>query len=878
MTAQDIRRTFLDFFARKGHKVLPSAPLLPKDDPTILFTNAGMNQFKNIFLGLETRSYTRAATVQKCMRVSGKHNDLDQVGRTRKHHTFFEMLGNFSFGDYFKTEAIAYAWELVTDVFGFSPDRLYVTVYEEDDEAFRIWNREAGVAADRIFRLGKKDNYWAMGDTGPCGPCSELHFDLDPSLEAGSPRALIEKGSDRMVEIWNLVFMQFDQGADGILRPLPKPSIDTGMGLERMAAVLQGKTSNWETDLFGPLIGRISELAGRDYPAGDEGDVSVRVIADHTRAVAFLVADGIMPANDGRGYVLRRLVRRAFRHGNLIGIEKPFLYALVGIVGDIMKDAYPELLASQDFISKICRAEEDRFAQTLTSGLRYFHHYVQEAKQLGLKTLAGEAAFKLYDTFGFPLDLSRELAQEERMGVDEARFKEELDKQKDRARQTWKGDAQSQERKVFEVLASAKTRFAGYDCDRVPAAKVVALIKGGERAAELREGDEGEVVLDLSPFYAEAGGQVGDTGRLTNGPFSAVVENAYYPAPGIIAHKIRVLSGRIKEGDTIEAAIDAARRKAVRDNHTATHLLHAALRLVLGGHVRQSGSLVSPLRLRFDFTHFQPVSDAEIRRVEQIVNEKIRENLSVHIKETTFEEGVKEGATAIFEEKYGEKVRLVAVGDYSKELCGGAHAPATGEIGLFKVVAETSVAAGMRRIEALTGAEALAYVQESDGILHEAGRALGASRKDLVVQLEKLQDSVRDKDREIKHLRQKLVQGGAEKPGEKITTVKGVNVLVQRIEGLNPEEARGLADSLKQKLGSGVVVLGSIQGEKAFLVVGVTKDLTARLSAAALIKQMAPLIGGGGGGRPDFAQAGGTKPGELDRALRESLGVIENSL
>ena len=878
MNAQNIRRTFLDYFAGKGHKVLPSSSLLPKDDPTILFTNAGMNQFKNIFLDLEKRSYKRAATVQKCMRVSGKHNDLDQVGRTRKHHTFFEMLGNFSFGDYFKAEAIVFAWELMTEVFGLPKDRLYVTVYEEDDESFGLWNREAGVPAERIFRLGKKDNYWAMGDTGPCGPCSELHFDLDPSLEQGSPRELIETGSDRLVELWNLVFMQFDQDVAGVMHPLPKPSIDTGMGLERMAAVLQGKTSNWETDLFFPLISRISELSGREYPTRDEGDVSVRVIADHTRAISFLIGDGIMPANDGRGYVLRRLIRRAFRHGNLIGIEKPFVYTLIGVVSDIMKDAYPELLASQDFISKICRAEEERFAQTLISGLRYFHHYAQEAKQLGLKTLAGEAAFKLYDTFGFPFDLSQELAQEEHLNVDEVRFKEELEKQKERARQTWKGDSQSMERKVFETLRNIRPRFAGYECDRIPEARVAALIKGHDRVSEIREGEEGEAVLDLTPFYAEAGGQVGDTGLLKNAHFSAIVDNTYFLEPEIISHKIRVLSGSVKEGDIVEASTDSGRRKAVRDNHTATHLLHAALRRILGEHVRQSGSLVSPVRLRFDFTHFQPVSSGELRRIENLVNEKIREDIPVHIKETTPEEGAKEGATAIFEEKYGEKVRLVAVGGFSKELCGGAHAPTTGEIGLFKIIAETSVAAGMRRIEALTGAEGLTYVQNSEDLLHEAGLALGTSRKDLVAQIEKLQESLKEKDHELKQLRQKILQGKFERPGEDIKTVKGVSVLVQKIEGLKPEEARGLADALKQKIGSGVIVLGSAQGDKAFIVVGVTKDLTSRLSAADLIKRLAPIIGGGGGGRPDFAQAGGTKPGELDRALKESLAVIENTL
>jgi alanyl-tRNA synthetase len=701
---------------------------------------------------------------------------------------------------------------------------------------------------------------------------------MDPTYEEGTPLELIEKGSDRMVELWNLVFMQYVQDEKGILHLLPSPSIDTGMGLERMAAALQGKTSNFETDLFKPLIAEICGLASREYPAHDELDVSVRLIADHARAIAFLIGDGIMPANDGRGYVLRRLVRRAFRHGNLLGIDRPFVYKLVGVVSDIVKDAYPELLSSLNFMAKICRAEEERFAQTLASGLRYFHYYVKEAKGSGRKTLGGEAAFKLYDTFGFPLDLSQELAEEERLTVDEEGFRRELGKQKERARLSWRGHVDRKEQKAYEKIKWSGVRFAGYGQERVPEAGVIALFKDGAPVSELCAGDEGEAVLDVTPFYAEAGGQVGDTGSWKNPHFSAVVTDTFYPVPEIISHKIKVLSGIIKKGDKVEVAIDAQRRKAVRDNHTATHLLHASLRQVLGDHIKQAGSLVSVNRLRFDFTHFQALTGEEIRTIETLVNKKIRENIPVHIKETTLEEGTREGATAIFEEKYGEKVRMVAVGDFSKELCGGTHAPSTGEIGLFKIIEETSVAAGLRRIEALTGEEALSYIQETEGLVGEALLALHTSRKDLVAQIEKLKELVKEKEHEMKLLRQKMLQGTIEKPGEEMKTVKGVSVLVRKMEGLNAGEARSLADNFKQKIKSGVVVLGSAEEGKVFLVVGVTKDLTSRVSAAEIIKPIASIVGGGGGGRPDFAQAGGTKIEELDKALEESLAIIEKFL
>ena len=878
MKAQEIRDAFLDFFVQKGHKVVKSSSLLPKDDPTILFTNAGMNQFKNIFLGLEKRSYKRAATVQKCLRVSGKHNDLEQVGRKNKHHTFFEMLGNFSFGDYFKTEAVAFAWELMTGVFKLDKDRLYITIYEEDEEAFKIWNGGIGIPAERIFRFGKKENFWAMGDTGPCGPCSELHYDFDPSFEEGDPYTLIDKGSDRFSEIWNLVFMQYFQDEKGILHPLPAPSIDTGMGLERITAALQHRMTNYATDLFTPVINRITEIAGREYPAGDEGDTSVRIIADHVRAVSFLIGDGIMPANDGRGYVLRRLIRRAFRHGNAIGIEKPFLYRLVSDVADLMKDAYPELLASIHHVSRVCLSEEERFSQTLSSGLRFFYQILEAAKSSRQKTLAGSDVFKLYDTFGFPLDLSQDLAREHGLAIDEPGFEKELEEQRRRARMSWKGDEEQKERRIYEEMKSLHVRYTGHDQPNIEKAEVLVLIKDGLRVDTLNKGDQGEIVLDKTPFYAEAGGQVGDSGRLRNSGFKAQVETAFYPVPEIIAQKVHVLEGKVRIGDRVDADVDTERRSSVSNNHTATHLLHASLRQVLGAHVKQHGSLVSAERLRFDFTHFSPLSPEEIRTVEAIVNRKIRENTPVETKVTSLEEGIKEGAMAIFEEKYGEKVRMVRISDFSKELCGGAHVHSTGEIGLFKIVSETSIAAGMRRIEAVTGEEALKYFQESEDLIGEISRALQAPRQDLIVHLEKLLVQLDEREKENKAIRQKLAKATVESGEENIRRIKGVPVLTRQVEGLTNEELRGLADSLKQKLGSGIVILGLPADGKAFLVVGVTKDLTAKVKAHEIIRELSKIIDGGGGGRPDFAQAGGKKPEMLNRAFDEGCLLIEKML
>ncbi len=878
MKANEIRTAFLEFFEKKGHRVVPSSPLIPRDDPTLLFTNAGMNQFKNIFLGLEKRSYSRAATVQKCLRVSGKHNDLEQVGRTPKHHTFFEMLGNFSFGDYFKREAIAFAWELVTSVYRLPAERLYITVYQDDDEAFRLWNQGIGIPAEKIFRFGKEDNFWAMGETGPCGPCSEIHYDLGEEIEPGSPRELIGSGSYRFVELWNLVFMEFFQDEQGQMHPLPRPSIDTGLGLERLAAVLQGRRSNFETDLFTPLIQAIVQETNQEYPTGEETDVWVRIIADHIRAITFLIGDGVTPANEGRGYVLRRLIRRAFRRGNLLGLDRPFLYRLAGTVVDIMKEAYPELMSSLPYISRVCLAEEERFIYTLNSGIRYFEQYARETVASGERLIPGDKVFKLYDTFGFPLDLCQELAREKNLEVDEAGFQKELEAQKERARQSWEGEARFKEKSVYQNYRHLKIEPVFYERVEVAETEVLAILQKGQAVNSLKQGDSGEVILSVTPFYAEAGGQVGDSGVLKSSNFSGVVENTFAPIPGLIIHSLKVLAGELKTGQVVEAVVDAVRRKAISRNHTATHLLHAALRQILGDHVRQSGSLVSHQRFRFDFTHFSALSEEEIEKVERLVNEKIRENLPVTVRVTTLEEGLAEGAMAIFEEKYGDRVRLVTVGDFSKELCGGIHVRQSGEIGFFKIVSESSVAAGLRRIEAVTGEEASNYVEALEKQVRQLEKLLKVSRKELLTRTEKILEILQEKEEEIRKLKQKLVQQAGQSPEVAVREVKGVKLVTRKFEGMDIEALRQYADSLKQKIGSGVIVLTSAIDGRVFLVVAVTPDLTLRVQANKLVKDIASIIGGGGGGRPDFAQAGGTRPENIDQALEKSVDLLEKVL
>ncbi|MCG2815126.1 MAG: alanine--tRNA ligase [Candidatus Aminicenantes bacterium] len=878
MTSQWIRELFLDFFAKKDHKIIKSSPLLPKDDPTILFTNAGMNQFKNVFLGLESRSYKRAASVQKCMRVSGKHNDLDEVGRTTKHHTFFEMLGNFSFGDYFKEEAVSFGWEFITETLGLNKDQLYVTVYLDDDEAFDIWNKQIGVPSDRIFRFGKKDNFWAMGETGPCGPCSEIHYDLDPEAGNEDIYTLIESGSDRVFELWNLVFMQFYQDDSGRMTPLPSPSIDTGMGLERLAAVLQKKNSNFETDLFFPLIDRVGDAAGIEYGSDEQNDTALRIVADHLRAVCFLIGDGIMPANDGRGYVLRRIIRRAYRFGNALGLNEPFLYSFIGSVCDLMKAAYPELLTSAEYIAKICLSEEERFARTLASGLKTFTQYVTDTIQKKKTVLSGKNVFKLYDTYGFPLEVSRELAEESGIRIDEEGFQAELEKQKEKARKAWQNEARTTHDAVYEPLQSRPTEFVGYDSDVLAETDVSGLLKDGEFVDALQEGDEGEIFLTKTPFYAEAGGQVGDTGVLKNPRFSAAVLNTRTPLPGVYAHRIKVLSGRIQKGDQVEATINTTARQAISRNHTATHLLHASLRQILGDHVKQAGSMVAPDRLRFDFTHFSGLSPEEIVQIEERINEKIRENIDVRTAVMSLEEGLHQGAMAIFEEKYGETVRLVSVADFSRELCGGVHVRKTGEIGLFKILSETSVAAGMRRIEAVTGSSALGCIQEMDELLKDIRAELHVPRAEIISQIEKMREQARLLEKENKSLRQKIAQTQMRKNTEENRTVRGVTVHAQLVGGVNRDELRTLTDNIRQKIGSGVVVLGTVVDTKVLLTVSVSKDLVNRISAAEIVRLISPLVNGGGGGRPDFAQAGGSDPSGLNNALEESYAAIDKLL
>jgi len=878
MRSQNIREIFLDYFARNDHKIVKSSSLLPKNDPTLLFTNAGMNQFKNVFLGMEDRSYKRATSVQKCMRVSGKHNDLEQVGRTNKHHTFFEMLGNFSFGDYFKEEAIAFGWEFVTEVIKLDKNKLYITIYEKDDEAFKIWNEGIGIPDARIFRYGKKDNFWSMGETGPCGPCSEIHYDLDPELEKGEPFDLIESGSDRFMELWNLVFMQFLQEENGKQTPLPKPSIDTGMGLERLATILQNKKSNFDSDLFVPLIEAVCELTRKNYHTDKETDTALRIIADHIRSITFLIGDGIMPANDGRGYVLKRLIRRAYRFGSNLGLEDPFLYRLIGVVCDIMKDSYPELLASAEYISKICLSEEQRFVSTLSSGLKTFHQYISEAKKENLITLPGSSVFKLYDTFGFPVELSRELAEENGMEVDEQGFKEELEHQRNKARKAWKGDSGQARLKVYEKIKDRTVQFVGYEKDSIAEAKVTALISGEKMVAELKEGDTGEIFLDKTPFYAEAGGQVGDTGILKNPHFSAIVRSVFYPVPDIIAHSVKILSGTLHTNDLLEASIDRPRRIAISRNHTATHLLHATLRETLGEHVKQAGSLVASDRMRFDFTHFTALSGEEIAHIESLVNEKIRDNISLEIAVMSLEEGLSLGAMAIFEEKYGETVRMVSIPGFSRELCGGIHVPSTGDIGVFRIISESSIAAGMRRIEAQTGESAVRTIREDENLLAEIQGVLNSSKNTLLEQIEKLRESLKEQEKENKSLRQKLASSRVQNQNAVIKNIGGIKVLIQKVEGVNNDELRNLSDNLKQKIGSGVVVLGTTQNDRAFLTVSLTKDIMDRINAVDVIKKIAPLINGGGGGRPDFAQAGGSNPGNLDQTLKDSFSFISSLL
>jgi alanyl-tRNA synthetase len=950
LTGSEIRRKFLDFFVQNGHKEVHSSSLVPANDPTLLFTNAGMNQFKDVFLGLEKRDYSRATTSQKCVRAGGKHNDLENVGFTNRHHTFFEMLGNFSFGDYFKKDAIAYAWELITSPkwFGVRKDKLYVTIFKgesgvaRDAEAYDLWVSQ-GVPKDRIYEMGLKDNFWQMGDTGPCGPCSEIHYDMG-AIASDPGHTDCEFGCDcgRYVEIWNLVFMQFDRDVSGNLTPLPKPSIDTGMGLERVTAVLQGVISNYETDLFTPLIKRAAQLTGsreghvatdasavpleRSSAAsssnsgaslrrtadggrphmggGDSGHksaASLRVIADHSRAATFLISDGVLPSNEGRGYVLRKVIRRAITHGRLLGQTKPFLYQMVFAVRDLMRDAYPELNETADRVSKAVLAQETRFAHTMEVGLEKLETLLKTSPE----KLAGEDAFKLYDTFGMPLDFMQDAARDLGIAFDRAGFDHAMEKQRQLAKASWKGAAKQTANPAYQTLP--KSEFEGYRQTRSDGCEVLAIIRKGQALSELKVGEQGEIVLAHTPFYAEAGGQVGDRGWLFSDDHNTVVaevKGCYYPIQGVRAHQV-FAKQMIRVGDKVDAVVNTEIREATMRNHTATHLLHAGLREVLGKHVKQAGSLVAPGHLRFDFSHFTAVEDEELQDIEDIINKEVLRNRKVEtIADVPIDVAVNEyHAMALFGEKYGDKVRVIRIGDFSTELCGGTHTGATGEIGLIKILKEGSVASGVRRVEAITGEESLKHFRKD----HQLENVVSAfvsptpaqkTRKDgapasegdsdgerlfspadaLKAELEKKDAEIKRLARELDQARMKSASSSTANIGEKVKEIKGVKVLAHRVDNLERAQMRTLVDQLRDKIGSGVVVLGSASDGNVALIVGVTKDLTSRVQAGKVVGAVAQTVGGKGGGRPDLAEAGGKDAAQLDAALDGVYGVVEAML
>jgi len=873
MESNKIRQLFIDFFKEKAHKPLASSGLLPEDDPTLLFTNAGMVQFKSIFLGDETRPCNRAVTVQKCLRAGGKHNDLENVGRTARHHTFFEMLGNFSFGDYFKKEATEWAWEFLTERVKLPGEKLQITVFEEDDEAEDLWHNHVGIPKEQIFRLGAKDNFWQMGDTGPCGPCSEILIDQGPELSCGSHDCKVGCDCDRYLEIWNLVFMQFNRDFSGKLTPLPKPSIDTGMGLERLVAVLQGKFNNFDTDLFMPIIHYVEGLCGKKYGSDPATDVSLRVIADHIRSSAFVLSEGLTPSNEGRGYVLRRIIRRAARHGFMLGLEEPFLNNVLDVVYEDMSGAYPEIRENMDMSKKILKLEEERFAHTLSAGMGILDKVMDEIKKAGQDIIPGSELFKLYDTYGFPLDLAQDIAEDNKLRIDEHGFNNEMQEQKSRARASWVGEEEISGvyRKVFQK--SGATDFLGYESMNSDS-KVIALIKYGELVGQASEGDQVEVVLDKTPFYGESGGQVGDAGMMKADGLSIVV-NDTKKFHNLMLHNSRIKNGTIKTGMSVSARISEENRKSIKRNHTATHLLHAALKTVLGDHIKQAGSLVAPDRLRFDFNHFFAVNEREIGEIEDMVNEKIIENSSVAVTESDLDDAISQGVVALFGEKYGEKVRVVKAGDFSAELCGGTHCNATGEIGPFKIISEGSVAAGIRRIEAVTGFGALTYHKSREAELKKAAGMLKVNELGISNKLEKIMNDLKTNEKELEKVRQKTVRGNVDSILENITEVKGVNVLAYRSNGMDMKGLRSLADSLKDKIGSGVIVLGSKLEGQAYYVSAVTKDLVSKLNAGDILKA---VTGGKGGGRPDMAQGGTKDPEGLDRAISSVGDIIKERM
>jgi alanyl-tRNA synthetase len=872
LSSAALRSLYLEFFHENGHTVVPSSSLVPGNDPTLLFTNAGMVQFKDVFLGKEKRAYTRATSSQRCVRAGGKHNDLENVGYTARHHTFFEMLGNFSFGDYFKKDAIRFAWEFVTGErwLGIDPARLMVTVYESDDEAYDIWHRQVGLPAERIVRIGDKpgggsDNFWQMGETGPCGPCTEIFYDHGAHIPGGPPGSPDADG-DRWIEIWNLVFMQFDRSAEGVLEPLPKPSVDTGMGLERTAAVMQGVHSNYEIDLFVNLI----KAAAQATNATDLSSSSLRVIADHIRACSFLIADGVLPSNEGRGYVLRRIIRRAIRHGYQLGQTQPFFYSLVAALEQEMGEAFPELTSQRSHVERVLKQEEERFAETLTQGMALLDSAIGGLQG---KVIPGETVFRLYDTYGFPVDLTNDIARERGLTIDEAGFETAMQAQRERARAASKFGVDLRS----TVAIEGTTNFSGYE-HLEGEATIVTLLRGNEHVQVLKSGEEGQVILDRTPFYAESGGQVGDQGALI-APAARFAVMDTQKIGASYAHLGKVEAGELKVGERVEAAVDAARRRATMLNHTATHLLHAALRKVLGGHVTQKGSLVAPDRLRFDFSHYAAVTPAELREVEQMVNAEIRANAPAETELMNYDSAVASGAMALFGEKYGDEVRVLRIGDFSTELCGGTHVGRAGDIGLFKITGESGVAAGIRRIEAVTGQGALDWVAQTDQVVRDLAALVKGSREDVEEKVRQLIERSRKLEKEVATLKSRLTSGQSRDLSQTAVDVAGVKVVATRVDGADAATLRTAVDQLKDKLKTAAIVLASVQeDDKVVLIAGVTADQVKRLKAGDLVNVVAQKIGGRGGGRPDMAQAGGNDPSKLDEALASVTPWVQATL
>ncbi len=882
MTGAELREKFLQYFERNGHTRVRSSPLVPGDDPTLLFTNAGMVQFKSVFLGEERRAYVRATSSQKCVRAGGKHNDLENVGHTARHHTFFEMLGNFSFGDYFKPEAIAYAWEFLTRDLGLDRKRLIATVYTDDDDAFALWKRVAGFGDDRVLRLGEKDNFWAMGDTGPCGPCSEVHFhqgDHIPCAEEAAGRRCLGPACecDRWLEVWNLVFMQFNRDAAGTLTPLPRPSIDTGMGLERIAAIVQGKESNYDTDLFAPLIAEVEALARRRYRASEADDVSMRVIADHARTTTFLIADGVTPSNEWRGYVLRRIMRRAMRHGRMLGLTEPFLWKTVDWVVKLMGEAYPEIVSERPRIQEAIRTEEERFAETLDTGTLKIKDYLAEHASNTRRVVDGRFLFTLYDTYGFPMDLAEEVFQDAGWRVTEATraaADAEMEAQRARARAgaTFGAGDDATVSAIYQRLGGeiSPTEFVGYESLASPA-RILAMIDAGEgsprRLTEAGEGAEVEMILDRTPAYAESGGQVGDTGTLVGRSGRGEIIDTYYRGSKLIVHRVKVVSGGFRENEDVAVTVETPRRQGLRRHHTGTHLLHAGLRRVLGTHVTQAGSLVAPDHLRFDFSHGASLKDREVEQIEEMVNEQVQANVPVTHAEMDLDEALQMGAMALFGEKYGNRVRVIKIGDFSTELCGGTHLDRTGDIGLLKIAGEGAVASGVRRVEAVAGPAAIESVARKEAALREAAELLKIGPLEVPKRLQKLLDEQRALEKQLSELEARLARSRAEDLVKAARQINGVAVIAGRIDGLDADGLRAVADTLRNRLGSGIVCVGSVVEGKVNLIAAVTKDLTSRFQAGKLIQEVAKAVGGGGGGRPDLAQAGGKDPAKLDAAL-----------